>query len=244
MFPRLAFSGFQLRLPGFEGPFDVLLRLLQERELEITELSLAQVTDQFLAYVEALEERDPQILAEFLAVAARLILLKSRALLPAPPPEAAEEDEGPSLVEQLRAYQAYREAARQLAAWLEEGRRLFPRGQLPPLPQAPPPPPGALPVGALVEAVRARLRALAAAREVPLPLPKVRTVEELIGTIRARLSAGAFLFQELLAELTHRQEVIVALWALLELYRLGEVELEQGEAYGPIWVRRREERAS
>ena len=118
---------FTLRLPNYEGPLDVLLRLIEERHLEITRVSLAKVADQFIEYLSAAAGRDPNTLSNFLAVAARLIVLKSRALLPQLAVEAAdEEDDADDLVAQLKAYQLYKRTARWLRTRQESGLRSYP----------------------------------------------------------------------------------------------------------------------
>ena len=79
------------RVSGFEGPLAVLLRLIEREELDITAISLAQVADQFVAHIEAQADRDPGLLAEFAAVASRLLVLKTRVLFPRPPVQADRE---------------------------------------------------------------------------------------------------------------------------------------------------------
>src|SRR5215212_4635661 len=101
---------YAVRLPDFEGPLDVLLRLIEKRELEISKVALAAVADQFLAYVNQLRQPEPQVLASFLVVAAKLLYIKSLALLPqpvvAPPATADEEDVAAELVQRLEEYRA------------------------------------------------------------------------------------------------------------------------------------------
>ena len=106
--------GYQVALPVFEGPLDLLLHLIERQELDITAISLAQVTNQYLEYLAGASERDPDNLADFLVVAAKLLLIKSRVLLPQPPapPAAEEEDLGDDLVRQLVEYKRFKEAAR------------------------------------------------------------------------------------------------------------------------------------
>ena len=101
---------YQLNLPGysFQGPLDLLLQMIERRELPITEISLARIADEYVVYIEQLEEVHPAELADFLVVAARLLLIKSYALLPTPPvaiTEAEEEqDTAEQLLSQLREY--------------------------------------------------------------------------------------------------------------------------------------------
>ena len=133
---------YQVQLPVFEGPLDLLLHLIQQQQLDITTIALAQVTDQYLAYLAvrkkaALDSPSDQEhvsdeLAGFLAVAARLLLIKSRALLPRPPAETDEdEDDGQDLVEQLRLYRRFKEMAAYLSERDQESLHMYAR-TLPP----------------------------------------------------------------------------------------------------------------
>ena len=97
-------TAYRVELEVFAGPLDLLLQLIEQQQMDITAVSLARVTDQYLAYLSLIEERRPDDLAEFIAIAARLLVIKSRALLPQPPrtDDEAEEDIGEDLVRQLR----------------------------------------------------------------------------------------------------------------------------------------------
>src|SRR5919107_400684 len=121
-------DGYQLRLPSFEGPLDVLLRLIERDQLAISEISLLAVFDQFMAHLDALEAHPPEIIAEFLMVAGRLSVLKSRALLPRPA-RPQEEPEEVDLVRQLEAYRAVKVAADLLAVRQRTGSGAFGRGE-------------------------------------------------------------------------------------------------------------------
>src|SRR5215510_948917 len=115
---------YQVELPGFQGPLDLLLNLIEQEELDITKISLARVTDQYLARLELLKETDPDDLTDFLVIAARLILIKSEMLLPKPPPillAAEEEDVGDELARQLRLYKQFKALALHLRELEEIG---------------------------------------------------------------------------------------------------------------------------
>jgi segregation and condensation protein A len=117
MLPPL-FTGekYQVSTGLYSGPLDLLLTLIEKAELDITKLALAQVTDQFLAYLEQLTEKDPTEISYFLVVAAKLIQIKSEALLPVPPTRSpGEEDPGESLAQQLLLYKLFKESAKTLA---------------------------------------------------------------------------------------------------------------------------------
>ena len=121
-------DGYQFRLPSFEGPLDVLLRLIERDQLAISEISLLAVFDQFLAHLDTLEADAPDAIAEFVLVAGRLSVLKSRALLPRPAKPLEEPDEI-DLVTQLEAYRAVKAAAELLAVRQRNGSGAFGRGE-------------------------------------------------------------------------------------------------------------------
>src|SRR3954451_15360789 len=123
---RLVLTNYQLHLPTFEGPLDLLLKLIEKAELPISEVSLISVTGQFLAHVDELGGIRPEALAEFTAIGARLVLLKSRTLLPRPT-EVIEDDFGEELVTRLLEYKAAKAAALLLAERQQSGERAFAR---------------------------------------------------------------------------------------------------------------------
>src|SRR3712207_2027387 len=121
-------DGYQFRLPTFEGPLDVLLRLIERDQLPVSEVSLLAVFDQFLAHLNTLEADAPDAIAEFVLVAGRLSVLKSRALLPRPARPLEESDEI-DLVHQLEAYRAVKAAAELLGVRQRNGAGAFGRGE-------------------------------------------------------------------------------------------------------------------
>jgi segregation and condensation protein A len=233
---------YQLRLPSFEGPLDVLLRLIERHELEVTAISLAAVAEQFLAHLAALPDRDPAVLAEFAAIASRLLLLKTRVLFPRPPEAPAEEagEDEDDLVRRLREYRLVKDAARALAAREAGGWRAFE-------PRANPLPPeafGALETVTLAPArpldlVRAAQRRLARLPAAPrlLALPPLISVGEMaariVGWLRAR---GEVRFSALVAAAASRADLVTAFLAILELVRRRRVEARQEAPFGEIVV--------
>ena len=147
-----ALDGYQLRLPSFEGPLDVLLRLIERDQLAISEISLLAVFDQFMAHLDAMEANAPEAIAEFLMVAGRLSVLKSRALLPRPA-RLQEEPEEVDLVRQLEAYRAVKTAAELLAVRQRAGSGTFGRGESVACPSLEPTRFAPQPPSALAEAV-------------------------------------------------------------------------------------------
>lgn len=235
---------YTFQLPAFEGPLDLLLRLIEREELDITTIALAHVADQYLAHVRALDAPDPDALSAFLVIAARLLLIKSRALLPRPPaPRGSDEppDEGEELARQLREYQRYKQAAALLRAWDAQGRRSYARAAPPPTPALPRPEKLDVTLGEMIAAVQRRMQLLLPLDppEVPLPAPKLITVAEMAARITGRLQAQTwFSFEDLLSLAVRRVEVIVALWSVLELLKRRAIVVEQAALFGPIMIGR------
>ena len=227
-------DGYQLRLPSFEGPLDVLLALIERERLDISDLSLVAVTDGFLAYVEAMQDPPAALLAEFAGIAARLLVLKSRAMLPRPavPDEEVDVDD---LARQLREYQQLKRAAQSLRATEEQGWRSFGR---PPLVSA------ALTRTVLVAPPlghlrRALVRSLARVREEAevAPLTRVISIGEMLDRIVGRLARFRHprRFHELIGS-RDRDETIAGFIALLTLWRRGDVDVCQDALFSDIHV--------
>jgi segregation and condensation protein A len=123
---------YQISLPGFdfEGPLDLLLQLIERNELPITEIALANIADEYVAYVNRLSEVNPAEIAEFLVIAAKLLYIKSQALLPAPPARSGDAVDAATaaeeLIAQLREYKQIKEAAQFLRERQEGGMRSYP----------------------------------------------------------------------------------------------------------------------
>ncbi len=215
----------------FSGPLDLLLQLVQSRQLPITAISLRAVTEQFLAALGPIEEAQPELLADFLAVASRLTALKARALVPRP---AAEEgDAAERLVHDLAVYRAFREAAEWLREREAAGYRSWTR--------APQPRPEPRVVrGSPEQLTRALLRWARRCRPVPrlLRLRPAVPLPTMIERLRARLR-GRQTFRALLGARPTASDVAVGLLALLTLVRRREVVVEQPQPFGDIWVERR-----
>ncbi len=229
---------FELKLPVFEGPLDLLLHLIEKEELDITTVSLVQVTDQYLAQMRSLEGINLDALADFVSIGAKLIYLKSRALLPRPPAEededAAEEEEvGRELTEMLKEYRRFREVATVLRAIEDEGLRAYPR--------LAPPPDVPLPSG-LHKVTLDRLLELFREALERLPAEPSTDIERSTVTIRQKLEEietalkrkGRLSFRRLVSACRSRVEVIVSFMAVLELIKDLRVSAEQEELFGDI----------
>jgi segregation and condensation protein A len=226
-------EGYQLRLPTFEGPLDVLLGLIERERLAVSDVSLVAVTDGFLAYLDELVDAPPALLAEFAGIAARLLVLKSRALLPRPP-AAEEEPELDDLAERLREYQQAKQVAAELRGAEQRVWRSYARPPValdgPPRVTLVAPPPAQL--------RRALTRVLARVR--PAPTITALRPQVSIGAMLARLRgalSGARLplpFGRLVG--AERDELVAGFIALLTLWRRGEVEATQAGLFGEILV--------
>ncbi len=235
-----------LSLEGFEGPLDLLLQLIEHHQLDITTIALAEVTEQYLALVHAAEP-DLATMAEFLATGARLLVIKTRALLPRSPlPVIAEEDTGEQLARQLREYSQFKQVAAALKDRESAGLRTYLRVAPPPLP--PRPQPAAVPtldigIGALHAAVERRLAILRSTEEptVEIPRPKALSIADVTAHLRRRLTKSAWVtFDDLLSLATSRHEVIVTLWTVLELYKRHVIVFRQEGLFDQITLGRGE----
>jgi segregation and condensation protein A len=231
---------YQVTLPVFEGPLDLLLHLIEREELDITAISLVQVTDQYLAHIERLKEIDADALADFLVMAARLILIKSRALLPRPPAlpgEEEEEDPGEQLARQLREYRRFKAVAAQLDQISEQGRRAFVRVAAPPKIQSKIDLEGVT-LDSLLEAVRQALEVLPPGPPVNGVVPRFTiTIGDRVNLILTRTEAGhRFSFRSLLEDSLSRGEIIVSFLAILELLKRRRIVVKQEVMFGEIWI--------
>jgi segregation and condensation protein A len=238
-------GAFHIHLDNFEGPFDLLLSLISRRQLDVTEVALSQVTDEFLSYIRAAARWDLGQVTEFLVVAATLLDLKTARLLPS---AAVEDDEDIALLEardllfaRLLQYRAFKLAAAYLAE-LDAGqaRRHGRSVELEAsftelLPEI------------VIGVSPARLAALAAAALTPKQAPVVATehihvaqvsVREHMAILRERLRhAGSGTFRTLVSDCQSTLEVVARFLGLLELYKLGSVGFDQVSALGELRVR-------
>ena len=232
---------YQVHLPVFEGPLDLLLHLIEQEELDITTVSLAQVTDQYLSYLALVQEIRPDDLVDFLSVAARLLLIKSRALLPqSPRMTEEEEDTGEDLVQQLREYRQFKQVAQVLQQRNEQGLHMYPRtAPTPELLEAWTP---ALDLedtslDDLISALRGMLRdQLASDGELTVVLHEV-TIDDKIARISALIERPQQLFfDDVLEDARSKVEIIVTLLAVLELIRARRISVQQETLFGRILI--------
>jgi len=231
-----------VRTPVFEGPLDLLLHLIEREDLDITAVSLVQVTDQYLAALRSAESLDLRALADFVAVGAKLLFLKSRALLPRSPEQAeADAREADEIAEDLTArleeYRVFKDAASYLRSLDEAGHRSFVR--------VAPPPVDWLPTGLERVTMKQLLKALSAAIErLPPAPPPERLLRPLINLAERREAVlgavrrgGRVAFTQLIAGCRTRLEAVVTFLAVLDLLKTDALIAEQAAAFGEIVLR-------
>jgi segregation and condensation protein A len=236
---------YVVRTEVFEGPFDLLLHLIARQRVDIWQVSLSRITEDYLAEVRRMRQLNLEVATEFLVVAATLLELKAARLLPAPDadPDEAETalEERDLLFARLLQYRAYKQAAELFGERMAGQAAYAPRrvgaedvlrGIAPDL---------------LIGVEPAELARLAAAALTPAPRPEVRTshiappklsVAEAVADLAVRLrERGSSSFEELVGSKAVPIEVVVGLLALLELYKRSLVEIEQTATFGAIAVR-------
>jgi len=236
-------SGYKVHIPVYDGPLDLLLNLIEHAELDITAVSLATVTDQYLNYLNGLEEAHPDEISAFLVIAAKLVLIKSEALLPRPVlRESGEEDVGRTLVDQLRLYKRFKEIGGWLLDRQDRGLRTYLRVAAPPKVEA------RLDLSdltfakllAAAERVFAREQEkLALGTVIAPPRITIREKIDLISKTLKRIQRASF--RGLLGDKATRLEVVVTFLALLELIKRYRVAVVQENLFGDIEIQRADE---
>ena len=234
-------TDYKVKLEIFEGPLDLLLYLIKRDEIDIYEISIERITRQYLEYLQAFKELKIDIAGEFVVMAANLIYLKSRSLLPLdqqPPEEDADEDDPRwDLIRQLIEYKKFKEAALQLHDRALEQERMFIRdGGAAPTSEAP------LPlhevgIFQLIHAFQEVIKRADAREDLGEIFAERFSVSEKIEKILERVgNGGSVRFSELFAQIASRIEIVVTFLALLELIRLNQVRARQSQMFDEIEI--------
>lgn len=232
---------YKVRLEIFEGPLDLLLYLIKRDELDIYDISLERITGQYLDYLQAFKELNIEVAGEFVVMAANLIYLKSRSLLPVdqqPPEEDVEEDDPRwDLIRQLIEYKKFKEAAAQLQVRELEQERIFARIGDGVVPEMAPLHLGEVGIFQLINAFQNVLKRIDARENLSEIFGENFTVSDKIERILQTLSSGRSVrFSELFARMASRVEIVVTFLALLELIRLKQVRALQPDAFAEIEI--------
>jgi len=234
---------YNVQTPVYEGPLDLLLNLIERTELDITTVSLATVTDQYLAHINSMEQLNADEISAFLVIAAKLIQIKSEALLPRPPVrEAGEEDLGTSLVDQLKLYKRFKEIGKWLGVREQANLRTYLR-------IAPPPK-----VEAKLDMSNITLEKLVAAAEeafakekdkkplgTVITAPRVTIREKIDMITQVMKESQRASFSSLAKGSTSRLEIVVTFLAMLELIKRYRVQAHQEGLFSEIEIDRMEE---
>jgi segregation and condensation protein A len=228
-------TGFTIQANGHEGPLELILELIEKRRLLVNELSLSQVTDDFIAYVRGHEAFPMEDATNFIAVAATLLLIKSRSLIPELELSTEEEEDVEDLKRRLEQYEKARDASRVLAQLFGRNVMVSAGDRVPEVMFSPS---RDCTLENLETALIATLAALE--KEEKLPEARVRTIisiEEVMDDLRQRVERAITLsFNQFTGEKAERVEMIVSFLALLELVKQGAVEAAQYDAFGDIRI--------
>jgi len=239
----------RVRLPVFEGPLDLLLFLIKKEEVDIYEVPIERITNQYLDYLRLMQMLNLELAGEFLVVASTLLYIKSRTLLPKdqqPPEEEAEEDDPRwELIRQLVEYKKFKDAAWQLHLRHVETEKQYPRTARPERPETPDDEPlgvGDVSLFDLISAFQKVLDRVDEREDLREIFEDRWTVSDKINTIRNMLgSRPRVRFTELFADTASRTEVVVTFLALLELIRMNRLRAMQNQAFDDIDIERVDE---
>ena len=228
----------RVQLEIFEGPLDLLLHLIKRNEVSITDIPIATITEQYLATLEVMQTFNLDVAGEFLVMAATLIHIKSRMLLPMADDEDDEEegvDPREELVRRLLEYQRYKDVADQLERRELLTRDVFVRSAAP-AEEIPAPGFREVSVFELLTALKRVLDRLPKDAFHEVMLEKITVREKMTLLLDHLRTQGKILFESLFAEVTTRMEVIVTFLAMLELVKVRAIRIFQEEASGPIQI--------
>ena len=233
---------YVVTLSQFEGPLDLLLHLITRAKVDIKDIFVSEITEQYLASLEGIDELDMDVASEFLTMAATLLEIKSRALLPRPPKPEEEGEESPeqALIRRLEEYKLYKESAGRMKEFELAAMQVFSK-----LPEEYPLPPQPVELTGLTLSglVRALERIIARQTQEADPGRVFRaitrdkfTIEQCTYNLTARLRKGPVLFSDMLSNQVTRDEIVSYFMAMLELLKLGKLHAQQEQAFDDILI--------
>ncbi|HEX6464358.1 MAG TPA: segregation/condensation protein A [Vicinamibacterales bacterium] len=236
-------EAYPVRLQNFEGPLDLLLHLIKKNEVNIYDIPIALITAQYIEYIDLMQDLNLDVAGEFLVMAATLIHVKSRMLLPRPDPtqEDPEEDPREALIRRLLEHQKFKAAAELLheRETLRSAQWTRPDGPIAEIAGEPPEPEIEVDLFSLISAFRAVVERAKARPKVYLPSEQI-PIEDRIEQLMERLSeTEACGFEELFADIQTRAGLVVTFLAILEMIRLKLIRVFQSGVFGPIRIYKR-----
>ena len=237
---------YTVSLKQFDGPLDLLLTLIGKARIDIQEIFVSEITEQYLAYMAGVDELDMESASEFLQMAATLVEIKSRAMLPKPPRVEDEEGLTPeeALVRQLTEYKKFKEASREMQKLESEAREILTK-----LPEEFPLPPQeveltGLTLEKLTRAFARVLKRLEESRSGSGPQRHIRRDTYTVGQCMARIGRmvrkGRCAFTALFEDAADRDEVITMFMSMLEMVKHSRLHISQESTYGEIYLERAE----
>lgn len=225
---------YEIKTEKFNGPLDLLLKLIEKQKLEITEIALSQVTDQYIQYLEGMENKQADELADFLVVAARLLLLKSKALLP----YLEQEEELDDLEKQLKMYKEFIDASKKIQDLIGQKRFTFSRQKPIARKEIEFSPPNDLKVQNLKESLLIILRRLDPLVKLPRQMmEKTVSLQQTIFDIQKYLKTkGKMGFNQIMTDSKNKTEVIINFLAILELVKQKHLRLKQTKNFEDIII--------
>lgn len=232
--------GYQVLLPTFEGPLDLLLHLIEQHELDIRDIPIAFIAHKYVEYITLMDELNIDIASEYLVMAATLTHIKSKMLLPTPPADQEDEEEigfdpRAELVRRLLEYQKYKRAAEQLGGSSVLGRDVFLRGLPAPSVEGPAQIAG-LSLFKLLDAFQSVLSRATTKVDHQIDLERFSITDRINQLVDLLQLHRKLTFDQLFEGATSRGDLIVTFLALLEMTRLRMTRLEQAEPLDPIFI--------
>jgi len=225
----------EIKIEKFQGPLDLLLQLIDQEELEITEISLSEITEHFLEELEKIEQESEQDLADFLVIATKLVYLKSRQLLP----YLYEEEEEEDLTDQLKMYKKFVDASVYIEKLWQNEKKSY--GRTEPLKKQKE---FVIPTNALGDNLHKSFTDLLKRLKPVNPLPTAKidhsvSVRDVINHLKTTLKKiKKFKFSELFKNSKNKTEVIISFLAVLDMVKAGEVYMTQNQAFGDFEIKR------
>ncbi|WP_195571068.1 segregation and condensation protein A [Paenibacillus sp. 1001270B_150601_E10] len=243
---------FTYKLESFEGPLDLLLHLIDESEIQIQDISVHEITDQYMEYLQSMQELELEITSEFLVMAATLLSMKSHQLLPKPPvmeweefPDYYDDEPDPreELIRKLIEYRKYKNIAEQLKEKETERGLIFSKEAedlTPFMPTTPSNPVEGLHINDLVQAFHKALRKAARREQVATihrdEISVKDRIRDIITTLRPNGRGSKVMFSKLLDENMSRHEIVVTFLALLELMKMKQIKCYQDSLFEDIVI--------